>query len=721
GLDERSLYVPGQPGSGKTTFCRWVLGVAGGVIPLPSRQSERLPEEFREEVPTNLLGRLPVLIRLRDLADTLAPVERDWSASQFWDALGEWVALKRWGEGTLTRSLFEAHRAAGTLLLLLDGVDEVPIEGPLTTDGRATYPRRALLSGLVNALDEDTSTANRVLLTSRPYGLSTNDEAQLPLDRHTLSALPQALQNGFIDQWFELAMPLEAQETADALRTQLAGRSDLTELQSNPLMLHALCVKFYDGNQLPEDIHDLYASIVSRVLHSRYERDSKEIGAASRRLQVIALDMHTGEYSRQPRTQPMATISFTDVEQALTHFAHDRPFDESAELDADQKLKDLLDRSGLLFSRDQDHAEFAHLMFTYFLASERLRVNKTPLRESLRAYGNAKAWHPTLQFRFAYEARESLQQAMEALNVLAEDVAGAKLANEPHKGALIGLCLEIAQRRGALGEWVRQYRDIAQRALEAAVDTRALAEIYRSLGVMNLDDRPGVGLDEDGVPSPQWVPVPAGSVVLEEHKKLPGVGEYRIEEPFEVSLYPVTHQQFQAFLDADDGYQDEAWWEGLVQEPSPALARYKISNYPRDRVSWYDAVAYCRWLSARVGYEVTLPTEAQWQLAAGGPDGKEYPWGAEWDATAANVWGGAEEECTAVGLWPRDRGVGGACDFAGGLTEWCAPLSGVDSSTRPCRGAAWDDGDQQARRWARCAVRSWGRPDFRGFYLGFRV
>ncbi|MEM9385248.1 MAG: SUMF1/EgtB/PvdO family nonheme iron enzyme [Pseudomonadota bacterium] len=713
-LNERSLYVPGQAGGGKTTFCRWVLGVVGGAIPLPSEQSEQLPAHYRETPPSDLRQRLPVLIRLRDLAEALAPTERDWGARQFLEAIGDWLE-GRCADVGLTRALFVAHWEAGSALMLLDGVDEVPSEGK-NPQGKTTYPRSALLSGLASTLRSPSFGDNRVLLTSRPYGLSSNDENQLALATRDLSALPSPLQESFIDQWFRLATPSEWKRKASALRSQLETRDDLRELRSNPLMLHALCVKYHDGNQLPEDIHDLYDSIVSRVLHNRYESETQDIVATRRRLQVIALDMHTGEYSGQPRTQPIAKIANAEVERALTTFAQANRYDETSELDANRKLMELLRNSGLLFSSDQHSAEFAHLMFSYFLASERLRINDVSLSDCLREHGNVEAWHPTLEFRFAYEARDSLQRAMPVLDALADDIAGDQLAREPFKAALIGRCLDIAQRRGRLGDWEGRYQGIARRALALPIDMEARVQVYRWLGLMGLDDRPGVA-DENGLPSIDWVTVPAGSVLLKQSKWLAGTGMHRIEHAFEVSRYPITHRQFQAFLDAENGYANPQWWVGLEQPEQAGDAYYKISNYPRDSVSWYEATAFCRWLSAEIGEAITLPNEAQWQLAAGGPNANEYPWGDAWDANAANT---GRDRGAAVGLWPRDKGVGDAYDFAGGLREWCAPVEDQPQSM-PLRGAYWAASSGFAEEQARCADRSWNRPYYRNINVGFRV
>jgi formylglycine-generating enzyme required for sulfatase activity len=117
--------------------------------------------------------------------------------------------------------------------------------------------------------------------------------------------------------------------------------------------------------------------------------------------------------------------------------------------------------------------------------------------------------------------------------------------------------------------------------------------------------------------------VPEGEITLEDN-----AGTF-IVQPFEISKYPVTWVQYRSFLQATDGYRNTHWWQGFAERyERPGEQYHQQDNQPAENVSWYDAVAFCRWLSTRLGYEVRLPTEWEWQQAAtGGNPASEYPWG----------------------------------------------------------------------------------------------
>jgi len=180
------------------------------------------------------------------------------------------------------------------------------------------------------------------------------------------------------------------------------------------------------------------------------------------------------------------------------------------------------------------------------------------------------------------------------------------------------------------------------------------------------DPRPGGGLTKDGLPNIVWIEVPGGRVSLEKNRHV-----FKVK-PFRIAKYPVTHAQFKAFLDAEDGFQNKKWWKDIEQSSQADQPSWQEANSPRETVSWCEAIAFCRWLSAKTGKSIRLPTEWEWQQAAtGGDPEREYPWEGGWDAARCNSYEGRVNRTTAVGMYPQGATQQGVLDMAGNVWEWC--------------------------------------------------
>lgn len=275
----------------------------------------------------------------------------------------------------------------------------------------------------------------------------------------------------------------------------------------------------------------------------------------------------------------------------------------------------------------------------------------------------------------------------------------------------------------AIAERVRRFAQ-PQEALIDLLKSSALSHQERLDVGMYLaelgDPRPGMGLRKDGLPDIRWCEVPQGKISLEGVEGTFGV------EPFSIAKYPVTWVQYRRFIEAEDGYRKRGWWEGLAEREERAGEQYrKFQDHPAENVSWYDAVAFCRWLTATLGYEVRLPTEWEWQQAATGGDPlNDYPWGPEWDSSKANTLESDLRRTTVVGMYPLGASLVGALEMSGNVWEWCLneyehvkriDLSGKE--WRVVRGGSWAFG----KNFARCAHRSGRDPDYRGSFLGFRL
>jgi len=250
------------------------------------------------------------------------------------------------------------------------------------------------------------------------------------------------------------------------------------------------------------------------------------------------------------------------------------------------------------------------------------------------------------------------------------------------------------------------------RLLDPACEPRihGRAAIGRALARLDLDDRPGIGVN-NRVPQIDWVEIPAGHFQYQDEKKR------RKNDRFWIARYPVTNAQFNAFLNAADGYKDARWWKGLDDaDRTPRAPYWSHSNHPRESVSWYEATAFCSWLSYKLGCEVRLPFEWEWERAARGADGKVYPWGKKFDTAFANTRESELGRTTAVGLHPQGASEEGVLDLSGNVWEWCSNKYHEDNESRVLRGGSWSYNSQNARADSR-----YDHPCSRYDDVGYRV
>jgi formylglycine-generating enzyme required for sulfatase activity len=773
------LVLLGDPGSGKSTFVNFVtLCLAGQALDDPGANlallTAPLPVEEKREKnkppqpqPWQHGFLLPVQIVLRDLAARGLPQPgRPASGDTLWAfiaaELGE--TLKEYGP-YLKKTLQEQGG-----LILLDGLDEVP----------DAHQRRVQVKQAVQAFAADFPRC-RFLVTSRTYAYQHQDWKLDGFSEVVLSPFSPAQIAHFVERWYQhigpgrgLA-PADAQGRAVLLQTAIERSERLAELASRPLLLTLMAsLHAWRGGSLPEKREELYADAVDLLLdqwesHKARRRPdgSYELVQPSlaewlkvdkavvrAELNRLAFEAHRD----QPQLADTADVSQERLLAALLKVSR-----RSEPINPLQLEAYLRDRAGLLAARGEGVYTFPHRTFQEYLAACHLTDADFPYQVADLLRAEAPRWREATLLAGAKAARGSASAAWNLADALCYHEPPAQDYAQAEGGDCFGALLAAqvlleneAERLGQISERNAPKLERIRAWLRAIVERGWLPPVDRALAGQALavlgDER-----DFD-----QLILIPAGAFVMgsgpaDRQASDDEKPQHELVLPgFKIGKYPVTNAQYRPFMEAG-GYQEKRWWTqaGWAEKKKPSYedepwreprywhdSRFNRPNQPVVGVSWYEAVAYCCWLTAVWRSEgqlaatevVRLPSEAEWEKAARGEKGRIYPWGDEWDQTRGNTGElGLGSPC-AVGMFPTGASPFGCLDMAGQVWEWCATRWQKDypydiqenewtsgylegEALRVVRGGSWDDG----QNFARCACRFRSRANFRDAYQGFRV
>jgi formylglycine-generating enzyme required for sulfatase activity len=405
---------------------------------------------------------------------------------------------------------------------------------------------------------------------------------------------------------------------------------------------------------------------------------------------------------------------------------------------------------------------FPHRTFQEFMAACHLvGLKDYPGEASRLVRGDLTRWREVFVLAAGHAARtHRLVQAISAVNALCPE--------GPEKMKHVSELSAAAYRRAQLaGESLLEIgmigvrREETGQAMLARVQDWLMAAM-RADTVLEPKERAAAGgtlgrLGDPRFRADAWylpnepllgfVEIPEGSFVMGSEAREREQPQHELTLPtYYIARYPVTVAQFPAFV-KDSNFQ-----------PGDADSLRGVDNHPVVRVSWHEALAYCDWLTQRLrewkktpeplrtllreeGWVVTLPSEAKWEKAARGSEGKRrYPWGDDPDPNRANYRDTGIGTTSAVGCFPGGASPCGAEDLSGNVWEWTRSLWGEDwqepdfdypydsedgredleagdDVVRVVRGGAFN----LSSRGVRCAYRNLRIPHSRLDYLGFRV
>ena len=757
------LVLLGDPGSGKSTFVNFVawclageaLGDANANLqqltrPLPDNNGQDAKEP-QNWTPGPLL---PVRVFLRDLAARALPQAGEPAyASHLWDFVTQ--ELKTASLSAYLPHLQEALRQPGGLLLL-DGLDEVP-----SADDRRLQIRQ-MVDSFVTAFPHC-----RVLVTSRTYAYQKQNWRLPGFQETVLAPFTEGQIRRFVERWYAHIGTLrnlsstDAQGRAELLKRAIFASDRLSALAERPILLTLMAsLHAWRGGTLPEKREALYADTVDLLLDwwespklvvdrqgnplpgepslaEWLKVDRERVRALLERLAFMV-------HSRQPELVGTADIPEADLITGLLNIS------QNPDLRPARLVEYLSQRAGLLLPRGVGIYTFPHRTFQEYLAACYLTGPDYPDAMVDLVRDDPQRWREVALLSGAKAARgssASLWNLVEALcyrevtdnTCTQSDGWGAQIAGQLLAESGLELT-QISHRHQPKLERTRQWLVHLLTKEQFPATERATAGVSLAylgdprMEVMDIDRMEFCLVPEGAF----WM----GSEVVPETEDKFWRDVYEKEKPqHEVTIpyvywlgrYPITNAQFQAFVGAN-GYQnpdfwpearrEQGWQDGQIKvwdwlsgtagfvtnwrsAPYDYGSPFHLPNHPVVGVSWYEALAFTRWLTRcwheagllPTHWQVHLPTEAQWEKGARGgweipnkpviaaashltdhvltptlqphPDPRMvYPWQGAINTQQANYRETKIGATNPVGIFPLGRSPYGCEEMVGNIWEW---------------------------------------------------
>ncbi len=729
--EHRQLVLLGDPGSGKSTLTRRIAGLLAAVE-ANAGQAER-DQDWR----SGLGGAFdhwhtPIRITLSRWAKRL-PAKAGGVADELLDECLHMLAeAGNVGDDRLRTYLTDRLCCQpAEAVLLLDGLDEV-------TDGKR---REKLIAAISDFCQTYPHVPLVVTCRARPY--SEDASYRLPLPALTLAPLNDESVASFLQRWHDELVTARLYERGEAEQAQRRlveaigdrERSDLRRLADSPLQLTIMArVNYKQG--LPGSRAMLYEMYVNELLYewekkkqgdkgtpTDLEKLLKEAGLAiddlNRVLNKLAYDVHGQKGGRDTVDIPRQQLRNALEGLYLTkHQGQEAP----AAAWAVQMLQFIDARSGLLRARQMGELYyFAHRTFQEYLAA-RWMASSDALQRIRQRIADPN-WREVALLAFGYQIfkLEQPDSALLALHELMPEAVESEtdrrltlLLGEAYVRLLEPYRARQSAHQKAAGEVMAHMPILLRQAMQAGPlddaarqNVRATARQRLDAGLLLADLDPAEPLMDDSV-------------------DIPGLGE--------IGRYPVTNREFKRFMDEGGYRQDKPWWSQKAKaELSPLLrserpaprywddSRFNHSTQPVVGISWYEAVAYCAWLTKKLqadnpNVEVRLPTLEEWRQVAGP---LTYPWGNDFYPARANSEESGLGQTTPVDMYPDGATTpSGVWDMAGNVWEWTSTDDGDKKNPFYWRagGAFWND-KQNIGSAARNRYVPWDRLGL----LGFRV
>ncbi|MGH7491108.1 MAG: SUMF1/EgtB/PvdO family nonheme iron enzyme [bacterium] len=767
------LVLPGDPGSGKSTFVNFValcltgegLGRAEANLkllkrPLPAEDVEKKqrPQPWTHGAP------LPLRVILRDFAaQGLPAIGSTATAEHLW----QFIAAEL---GRHNLADYAQHLRAELLdiggLLLLDGLDEVP----------EAHQRRQQLKQAVEDFVGCYGKC-RVLVTSRTYAYQKQDWRLNNFAETALAPFTEIQIQHFIKHWYaHIAAvrgmsPDDAQGRAVLLKRAIAGSMRLQGLAERPLLLTLMAsLHAWRGGSLPERREELYSDTVDLLLdwwespkvvrepggQVRVEQSSlaEYLTVDRKKVRELLNELAYEAHAAQPELTGTADVAEDSLLSGLMRLS------TNPDVRLPRLIEYLSQRAGLLLPRGVQVYTFPHRTFQEYLAACYLTDYDYPDKVAQLARQDPNRWREVAMLAGAKAARGSASTIWLLADALCEtdyspdripaaDVWGAHLAGQAlaETADLKQLNPRNQQKLTRVQEWLVQILRMN--------DFHATERVHAGESLARLGDTRKAVTTLDHM---EFCWVPGGEFWLgheDESDAKPHLNKH-LSSDYWISRFPITVAQYQLFVTAVD------------HKPEDPRCLKDSLNRPVRYVTWHEAIKFCDWLTKHWREQgmfadnrrVQLPSEAEWEKAARGgvkvpaeylvrpihalfqesrPSLEEnetpkqsFPWGDEVNANCANYGETKIGDTSTVGCFSGGVSPCGCEEMAGNVWEWTrslykpypyAPKDGrenlkaPDSVSRVVRGGSFHDNSRRVR----CSYREGFDPNDRYDVIGFRV
>ncbi len=773
----KHLVLLGDPGSGKSTFVNFVAMCMAGELLNSSTNLDLLTrplpnpgEDEPKRQKWDHAGLQPVRVILKDFTTKGLPSSgKRATADHLWQFIADDLSSACLAEYA---PLLKQELLGNGGIILLDGLDEVPEGGRLRVQIKQCVEHFASIFGKC-----------RIVVTSRTYAYQAQEWRLDDFASTMLAPFDQAQIDAFVQRWYDMSaqtrgMSAEtARGRATLLKETISKSERLKGLAERPLLLTLMAsLHAWRGGSLPDKREVLYSDAVELLLDwwENAKLEQKEDGTTDVKEPSLAEWLNTDRdkirerlneqafmvHACQKELHGTADIAEKDLVDSLMDLA------ANPDAKPGQLIKYLSERAGLLVSRGVGVYSFPHRTFQEYLAACHLTGPEYPKELVGKYRAEPNRWREVALLAAAKAYRGSGSTIWNLIDELwpeqGEQQMHPDVAWDVHlAGQALVETADLSKLSAAKIARVAEVKD----GLKEVMRCNEFPAIERAAAGVNLarigDPREEVTTLE----KMSFCLVPGGEFWMGEDEALHC--NKSLAEDYWISRYPVTNAQFRAFVQGG-GYSTKEYWveakkAGLWskngfkgwRDDKPRIQAvdfgppFNLDNHPCVGVSWYEALAFVRWLTVRMGLkskglQVHLPSEAEWEKAARGGlkkpeepvvaslaelpakpafttvenvrDKREFPWGRgqEINSNLANYRDTNINTTSAVGCFTQGRSACGCEEMSGNVWEWTRSLYSdyeydpgdgreqLDSEdTRVVRGGAFGSNPN----YVRCAYR----------------